>query len=103
MGWSYACKISEVSTEQPRHVKLNDIDIGVYQVDADYYALEDVCPHAYALLTQGFIEEGIVECPLHEAMFDIKTGCFLKGPECRHLHKYEIKQEGNDLFVQLEE
>lgn len=50
----------------------------MYLLDGNYYALEDVCPHAYALLSQGFVDDGKVECPLHEALFDVRTGQCLR-------------------------
>ena len=45
--------------------------IGVF-VDENYFAIENVCPHAYALLTEGFIEDQTVECPLHEAILTFR-------------------------------
>ena len=60
-------------------------EIGVYLLDGNYYALEDVCPHAYALLSQGFVDDGKVECPLHEALFDVRTGQCLREPGGRDL------------------
>ncbi len=41
-------------------------------VDENYFAIENVCPHAYALLTEGFIEDQTVECPLHEAILTFR-------------------------------
>lgn len=46
--------------------------IGVFFVDENYFAIENVCPHAYALLTEGFIEDQTVECPLHEAILTFR-------------------------------
>ena len=60
-------------------------------IQCEYYALEDVCPHAYALLSQGFVEDGQVECPLHEATFDIRTGKCLREPADRDLHVYPVR------------
>ena len=56
------------------------VKIGIYLVDGEYYALEDICPHAYALLSRGFVEDGKVECPLHEAVFDLKPASACTAP-----------------------
>ncbi len=101
MSWVKACSTQDVSEGEPLHVKLNNIEIGIYKLNDEYFALEDVCPHAYALLTQGFIEDDTIECPLHEAIFEIRTGHFIKGPDCRHLITYQIRQEGDDLYINL--
>ncbi|OAD36818.1 hypothetical protein A7A32_16560 [Acinetobacter baumannii] len=65
------------------------------------FAIENVCPHAYALLTEGFIEDQTVECPLHEAIFDIQTGELKSGPGCRNLCTYPVRVEGQDIQIQL--
>ncbi|MCY0650546.1 Rieske 2Fe-2S domain-containing protein, partial [Klebsiella pneumoniae] len=68
-------------------------------IDGEYYALEDVCPHAYALLSQGFVEDGKVECPLHEAVFDVKTGQCLHGPGGRNLNRYPVRVYDNQIQI----
>lgn len=42
--------------------------------------MEDICPHANALLSQGFMDGETIECPLHGALFDIRTGQCLREP-----------------------
>ncbi|MGL4858489.1 MAG: non-heme iron oxygenase ferredoxin subunit [Enterobacteriaceae bacterium] len=99
MSWQNICHQDQVSEDFPFAVKIADKEIGIYLVDGEYYALEDVCPHAYALLTQGFVEEGNVECPLHGAVFDIKTGRCLKEPGGRDLKSYPVRLV--DLHIQI--
>ena len=48
--------------------------IGLFWDGEATYALEAFCPHEGALLTWGFVEKGEVVCPLHMAVFDLKTG-----------------------------
>ena len=67
--------------------------------DGQVQALEDVCPHAYALLSQGFVEDGKVECPLHEAVFDVKTGQCLHGPGGRNLNRYPVRVYDNQIQI----
>ena len=74
MSWIGVCDAEQVQEDFPYSGNIDGKEIGIYLIDGEYYALEDVCPHAYALLSQGFVEDGKVECPLHEAVFDVKTG-----------------------------
>jgi 3-phenylpropionate/trans-cinnamate dioxygenase ferredoxin subunit len=60
-----------------------------------------VCPHAFALLSQGFVEGDKVECSLHEAVFHIPTGKCLKAPADRDLTTYRVRVEGSDLLIEL--
>jgi 3-phenylpropionate/trans-cinnamate dioxygenase ferredoxin subunit len=75
--------------------------LAIYRVDGNYYALDDVCPHAYALLSGGFIEEDRVECPLHMAVFHIPTGKCLGPPADQDLATYPVKVDGEDIYIDI--
>jgi len=53
-------------------------------------------------MSDGFIEGNTLECPLHQAQFDIKTGEALTAPATEALQTYATKVEGNRVFVKLE-
>lgn len=99
MNWITICESSQVKEDFPFPAKINGKELGVYLVDGEYHVLEDICPHAYALLTQGFIEDGKIECPLHEAVFDIKTGRCLREPGGRDLIKYPVRVVGDQIQI----
>ena len=101
MNWITVCQVEEVEEFMPKAVTVDDIKIGIFQLDSQYFAIENVCPHAYALLTEGFIEDGTLECPLHEAIFNIATGTLESGPGCRNLCTYPIKIEDGHVLVSL--
>lgn len=101
MNWISVCKVDEVAEEEPKAIEINDKKIGVFVIDENYFAIENVCPHAFALLTEGFIEDSTVECPLHEAIFDIPTGRLESGPGCRDLCTYPVRVENEEIQIQL--
>jgi len=103
MSWIAVCDVSQVQEDFPFSAKVNDSEIGIFLVEEQYYALEDICPHAYALLSQGFVEDGKVECPLHEAVFDIKTGKCLREPGSRDLKIYPTRIHENRIEVSFVE
>lgn len=99
MSWISVCDAKQVQEDFPFSGNVEGKDIGIYLIDGEYYSLEDVCPHAYALLSQGFVEDGKVECPLHEAVFDIKTGKCLHGPGERNLNRYPVRIFENQIQI----
>lgn len=103
MNWVSVCQVDEVEEYMPKSVDIGDIKIGIFQVGDHYFAIENICPHAYALLTEGFVEDGTVECPLHEAIFDIKTGNLESGPGCRNLLTYPVKVEAGEIMISVEQ
>ena len=82
-------------------LEIEDLAVA-YKVGDELYALENVCPHAYALLTQGFIDGDTVECPLHEAVFHIPTGKCLKEPGGRDLKMYSVRLAGEEIQIKVE-
>ena len=72
--WHDVAALDTLDADFPTGVLVEGHQIGLFMNGNDVHALEDVCPHAYALLSQGFQEDGYIECPLHAAKFEIATG-----------------------------
>ncbi len=83
-------------------VRVGDKEIAVYHLEGgEYHATANVCSHEYALLTDGWLENGCIECPLHAAQFDIRTGKALSAPADEDIAVYPVKIEGTDILVQV--
>ena len=92
-------KTSEISEDEPKAVSIGRLDVGIYKLDGEFYAIDDICTHAYAMMTDGYIEDGQIECPFHGACFDIKTGKALTAPATIDLRPYPVKVEGDQISV----
>jgi nitrite reductase/ring-hydroxylating ferredoxin subunit len=68
-------------------------------VDGQFYALRDMCGHRNAPLSRGRLDGHIVECPLHFALFDVRTGKLVDGPISADVPAYEVRVEGGTVFV----
>jgi 3-phenylpropionate/trans-cinnamate dioxygenase ferredoxin component len=97
--WMFAGEVDAVAEDSPISVSVNGIAVGVYRLGNDVHAIEDLCPHADALLSQGFVDGEYVECPLHGALFHIPSGKCTKGPAERDVPPYETRIEGNKIFL----
>jgi 3-phenylpropionate/trans-cinnamate dioxygenase ferredoxin subunit len=97
--WHVAAKESDLTEDQPLSVTLGGARIGLFRLDGAIHAIEDVCPHAFALLSEGFVDGRTVECPLHEALFDIPTGKCLREIGQRDLKTYEVRTDGGNILV----
>lgn len=89
--WTDVGARDKVDADNPLAASLGEVKVGVFEVDGELHAVEDVCPHAYALLTQGFQDGVEVECPLHNAVFCLQDGRHLRGEPCRDLHVYPVR------------
>lgn len=99
MSWVNVCNVSQVKEDFPFSTTVEGKEVGIYLLEGEYYAVEDICPHAYALLSQGFIEDGKIECPLHGALFDIRTGKCEREPGERDLVQYPLRVVDNNIQI----
>jgi NAD(P)H-dependent nitrite reductase small subunit len=99
--WLRVAALAEIADGAPLAVKLGDVPIALYRLEGKIYAIDDVCPHEFALLSQGFIEGGAIECPLHQACFEIATGRCLSGPTAVDLRTYAVKVDGDGVYVRV--
>lgn len=69
------CQTTEVSEGKPVAVNVADLPpLAVYQIGDDYFVTDNMCTHGNAMLSDGYQEGGIIECPFHGGSFDIRTG-----------------------------
>jgi naphthalene 1,2-dioxygenase ferredoxin component len=80
---------------------VNGLAVALYGFESSYYATLDQCTHGQARLSDGYLEGCLIECPLHQGLFDIRNG-EVRGPPCtKPLPSFAVRREGNDLFVDV--
>ncbi len=97
---------SEIPMGKMKKVKFEEKEILITNVDGNYYAIENRCPHAGGDLSKGSLEGKIVTCPRHGSRFDVTTGKAVSGPKILFLRfktkdvsSFEVKVEGKDLIL----
>ncbi|MCD0505413.1 non-heme iron oxygenase ferredoxin subunit [Bordetella petrii] len=83
-------------------VSVDQTQLALYRSEGEFFVSDNVCTHAYALLSDGYLEDGCIECPLHQAKFDIRTGKAMCAPATRDIRVYPVKVEGGDIMVDLQ-
>jgi nitrite reductase/ring-hydroxylating ferredoxin subunit len=99
--WRDVAELSQLDPEFPLGVDVDGVKIGLFMDGEAVHALEDVCPHAFALMSQGFQENGVIECPLHGARFEVATGKCLNEIGQRDLKRYPVKLTDGRVCIQL--
>ena len=90
--------------EPVRVVEYDGIDIAVFRLEDGFYAIDDECSHDEASLAEGeIVEQCQVECPLHGARFDIKTGKNLSFPAVVPVQAYPTKVENGFVYVEVDD
>ena len=92
-------RVSEVSPGAMRWVAVERERVLIVNVDGAFYALKDACGHRQAPLSKGTLAGHVIECPLHFAQFDVRTGQLLSGPASAAVPTYEVRVEGDTVYV----
>ncbi|MFC6280819.1 non-heme iron oxygenase ferredoxin subunit [Polaromonas aquatica] len=101
--WIKAAEVSEVESDGTFGVELGGQEICLYKLDDGIYATDGKCTHGDAYLAQGFIVEGsLIECPLHEGTFDIKTGAPTGAPCSVALKCHKVKVTDGVIYIHLD-
>lgn len=99
-------KVATTNELPPGGKKLVEIDgraVAVFNVDGQFYAIDDVCTHDGGPLVEGELDGDQIECPRHGARFNVKTGAALSMPAFEPVATHEVKVEGSDILVKLSE
>ncbi|MDI9234050.1 non-heme iron oxygenase ferredoxin subunit [Limnohabitans lacus] len=78
-------------------------DIAVFKLeDGGVHAINNLCSHGNAKLCDGFVEGHQVECPFHQALFDVRDGTVSCGPATEPVKSWPVKIEGGRVFLNLQ-
>ena len=76
--------------------------IALFRLDGAVFALLDQCSHGYARLSDGYVEDGCVECPLHQGLVDIRTGEPRSAPITDPVRSFPTRVVGERVEVAVE-
>jgi MocE subfamily Rieske [2Fe-2S] domain protein len=92
-------KTEDLDEEEVMAVFIGDEEICIYNVEGNFYATHGICTHENVGLADGYVEGDKIECPLHSACFEIKTGRAVNAPAEVDLKTYPVKVEDGTIYV----
>src|SRR5947209_20528287 len=102
MGASYKVATrQQISPGDTKRVEAGGEIIALYNVDGTIYATDDTCSHAQASLSDGWLEDNEITCPLHGAVFDVTTGQPMCLPATKPVRTYTVRLEGEDIYIEV--
>lgn len=94
------CRLDELKEKAGKRFLVDDVEIALFKVDGEIYALGNICPHQHStLIYDGFIEDNCVVCPLHGWKFKLKDGKMPSGTT--GLSSYKTKSYKGEVFVKI--
>ena len=97
--WVPVAPASEFPPGTHRVVDVDGAQVAVFNLDGEYFAIEDVCTHDGGILTGGPVDGDQVVCPRHGARFSIRTGAALTPPAFEPVSKLPVRVAGGIVEV----
>ena len=95
-------KVSEIPHGGKKLVEVDFLPVALFNINGDFYAIEDVCTHDGGPLAEGELEGEEVECPRHGARFSVRTGHAICMPAVEPVDCYEVRVEGDDILINID-
>lgn len=103
MVWHVVADADAIGEDQALGVKVGDVLIAIVRAGGTLHAVNDVCTHQFALLSEGYVEDGCIECPLHQGRFELTTGQAKCAPVTEPIKVYAVRIESGKVLVELTE
>jgi 3-phenylpropionate/trans-cinnamate dioxygenase ferredoxin subunit len=93
--------LGQLMPNKPVRLEKSGQAICVARVGDEVFALDDTCSHAEASLAEGDITNFKIECWLHGAEFDLRTGDVLSLPATQNLKTYPVHIDGDSVTIEI--
>ena len=100
-NWIEVGKTDSIDMEDLIRFDHGDRTFCVYRIKDGFYTTDGLCTHEEVHLEDGLVMHGEIECPMHQGIFDIKTGKAVSEPVCVDLKTYETKVENKKIYIKL--
>jgi len=84
-----------------RTVQIGRYEVALFNVEGEFYALENVCPHQGSPIVDGWIQGRTITCPWHAWCFDLRTGSLTLG-DFAMIPRFEVRVEQDGVYLSTE-
>ena len=99
--WIHACACDDIEIEDLVRWDHGVRTFAIYNTGDGFYCTDGLCTHEDEHLEMGLLSGHVIECPLHQGRFDIRSGKVLSPPPCIDLNSYPVKAEDGQVYVMI--
>ena len=103
MAWKPVASCAALEQGHVRAVHCSGADLALYRLEDGIFATSALCPHMGGSLAAGTIVNGYIECPVHYALFDIRTGEADGAITSQRLRTFPTRVADDVIYVDLPE
>ncbi len=102
MAWREVAQASAIPDDEGLALVVAGKPIALFRAEGEIYAIADLCSHEAQPLSMGYFENCVIECPFHQACFDVRTGKVLSGPTQEDVATYPVRVENGAVLLDIE-
>lgn len=99
--WVRVASTDEIPSGEGRYFDVDGEPIAVFHVDGEFHAISDICTHEESSLAEGDLDGEIVECALHGAQFNVRTGEVVALPAVVPVQTFPLRVVDNEIEVEI--
>ena len=100
-NWLFVAETNNIEEEDIIRFDNEGKTYCIYLLADGFYATDGMCSHENVHLEDGLVMDNEIECPMHQGIFDIKTGKAVSPPACNDLKTYPVKVESEKIYINL--
>ena len=97
------CSAADIAPGSALRVEAENLTLAVFNVEGEYFVTDDACTHGPGSLSEGYIEDDVVECNFHNGQFNIKTGEVVSPPCMVPVKTYKTVLESGRVLIDVDE
>jgi nitrite reductase/ring-hydroxylating ferredoxin subunit len=99
--WICIANAASVAEGSMTAISLAGKHLILFKVSGSYFVTDRRCTHQQADLLRGYFDQDVIECPVHQGRFNVRTGEALSAPACVPLRTYPVKSLDNQIYVEI--
>jgi nitrite reductase/ring-hydroxylating ferredoxin subunit len=92
-------RASDVPVGAAIRVEVAEFLLAVFNLNGSIFVTDDACTHGPGSLSEGFIEDDIVECNFHRGAFNVRTGEAVSPPCMVPVRTYAVVVSQGSVYI----
>ena len=99
--WRFAARAADIEPGEVIAVTLDEKEYALFRVGDEFFATDNRCTHAAAPLADGYFDGDVIECPLHQGLFNVRSGAALCSPALKPVRTYAVRVVAGQVEIRL--
>jgi nitrite reductase/ring-hydroxylating ferredoxin subunit len=96
------CSTDEVAPGAALKVETEGLTLSVFNVGGEFFVTDDLCTHGPGSLSEGYLEDDVIECNFHNGQFNVRTGEVVSPPCMVPIKTYAVLVVDGKVTIEVE-